>query len=341
MRPNTQIHTVVGLDRQVADALRSQLADVADRVVQTIIDEVPSYAGAFSGRMGEAIRNAVQLALGGFLTLATRQDANAPKAPAIEAKRVASVVAETADDHEARLSKVEATQQQILAAIEKLNGAIVMVVDRLPEPEPARIEVPTSIGKIRQLERIGSLKFSLKGQPLRLTAFRDLESADANRLFVPFSDLTSGTETYQAGRYMELDPTPTGIYVVDFNIAYNPYCYYSPEYDCPYPPKENRLNVPIRGVQLDRSRRTVIVDSGDISSARALDTANRDRDDDRLRDDRLEHESRVADARDLDRDSMVRKVAWWYAPGGPIYRRLAPKPRRSGTRREATLTRVR
>jgi uncharacterized protein (DUF1684 family) len=45
---------------------------------------------------------------------------------------------------------------------------------------------------------------------------------------------------------MELDPTPTGIYVVDFNIAYNPYCYYSPEYDCPYPPKENRLDVAIR-----------------------------------------------------------------------------------------------
>lgn len=110
----------------------------------------------------------------------------------------------------------------------------------------ARIEVPTSVGKIRQLERIGTLKFSLKGQPLRLTAFRDLESRDDNRLFVPFSDLTSGTETYPAGRYMELDPTPTGIYLVDFNIAYHPYCYYSPEYDCPFPPKENRLNLPIR-----------------------------------------------------------------------------------------------
>jgi hypothetical protein len=75
---------VVGLDPQVADALRAQLADVADRVVLTIIEEVPSYAGAFSGRMGEVIRNAVQLALGGFLTLATRQDPKAPKAPAIE-----------------------------------------------------------------------------------------------------------------------------------------------------------------------------------------------------------------------------------------------------------------
>jgi uncharacterized protein (DUF1684 family) len=115
-----------------------------------------------------------------------------------------------------------------------------------PSDDRSRIEVPTSIGKIRQLERIGALKFSLKGQPLRLTAFRDLESRDVNRLFVPFADQTSSTETYQAGRYMELDPTPTGIYVVDFNIAYNPYCYYSPEYDCPFPPKENRLQVPIR-----------------------------------------------------------------------------------------------
>ena len=52
---------------------------------------------------------------------------------------------------------------------------------------------------------------------------------------MPFSDLTSGAETYPAGRYMELDPTPTGIYVVDFNVAYHPYCYYSPEFDCPYP----------------------------------------------------------------------------------------------------------
>lgn len=85
VRPATQMQAVVGLDPQVADALRARLPAVADRVVLTIIDEVPSYAGAFSGRMGEVIRNAVQLALGGFLTLATRQDGKAPPtAPAIE-----------------------------------------------------------------------------------------------------------------------------------------------------------------------------------------------------------------------------------------------------------------
>jgi hypothetical protein len=84
VRATTQFPTVVGLDPGVADALRSRLAEVADSAVLHIVDEVPSYAGAWSGRMGEVIRNAVQLALGGFLTLATRQDADAPKAPAIE-----------------------------------------------------------------------------------------------------------------------------------------------------------------------------------------------------------------------------------------------------------------
>jgi uncharacterized protein (DUF1684 family) len=115
-----------------------------------------------------------------------------------------------------------------------------------PSSDRTRIQVPTSIGKNRELEVVGTLKFSVQGQPLRLTAFLEVEEPRANRLFVPFADLTSGAETYPAGRYMELDPTPTGIYLVDFNIAYHPYCYYSPEYDCPFPPKENRLSVPIR-----------------------------------------------------------------------------------------------
>jgi len=109
----------------------------------------------------------------------------------------------------------------------------------------SRLQIPTSTGKLRDYERIGTLKFSLNGQRLQLTAFSEL-GQPMSRLFVPFADATSGEETYAAGRYMELDPTATGIYVVDFNGAYHPYCYYNPEYDCPFPPAENRLAVPIR-----------------------------------------------------------------------------------------------
>ncbi len=115
-----------------------------------------------------------------------------------------------------------------------------------PAAERTRLKVPTSTGQIRDIERIGTLKFTVKGQTMRLTAFHELDQPEVTRLFVPFADLTNGTETYSAGRYMELDPTPTGIYVIDFNVAYHPYCYYNAEYDCPYPPKENRLEMPIR-----------------------------------------------------------------------------------------------
>jgi len=108
------------------------------------------------------------------------------------------------------------------------------------------IDMPTSTGEVRKEERVGVLEFSLKGQPLTLSAFVEAGSQDMSRLFVPFRDLTSGTETYQAGRYLDLDRTPTGLYNVDFNRAYHPYCYYNPTFDCPYPPAENRLPIPIR-----------------------------------------------------------------------------------------------
>jgi hypothetical protein len=107
------------------------------------------------------------------------------------------------------------------------------------------VEMPTSQGKIRQHERVGLLEFTLKGQPLTLGAFIEA-GAGLDRLFVPFSDMTSGTETYAAGRYLELDRTSSGVYTIDFNKAYNPYCYYNVEYDCPYPPRESRLPLPIR-----------------------------------------------------------------------------------------------
>ncbi|HQZ39092.1 MAG TPA: DUF1684 domain-containing protein [Vicinamibacterales bacterium] len=109
----------------------------------------------------------------------------------------------------------------------------------------SRLQIPTSTGKLRDYERIGTLRFSLKGTVTQLTAFSEV-GQPLSRLFVPFADETSGTETYAAGRYLELDPTVTGIYVIDFNGAYHPFCYYNTGYDCPYPPAENRLAVPIR-----------------------------------------------------------------------------------------------
>lgn len=107
------------------------------------------------------------------------------------------------------------------------------------------VQIPTSTGKIRDMEVVGILEFTLKGQKLALGAF--VEAGEApNRLFVPFTDLTSGKETYAAGRYLEIDRSATGVYVIDFNTAFHPFCYYNASYDCPYPPPQNRLPVPVR-----------------------------------------------------------------------------------------------
>ena len=63
---------------------------------------------------------------------------------------------------------------------------------------------------------------------------------------MPFVDATSGTETYGAGRYLELEALEDGTFLADFNLAYNPYCAYSEDYSCPIPPAENRISVPVR-----------------------------------------------------------------------------------------------
>jgi uncharacterized protein (DUF1684 family) len=115
-----------------------------------------------------------------------------------------------------------------------------------PAAGETAIEMPTSTGQRRRMRRAGQLRFSVKGQPLTLTAFVEESDRVMQRLFVPFADPTNGTETYVGGRYLDLDRTATGLYDLDFNRAYHPYCVYNPQYDCPYPPRENRLSTPIR-----------------------------------------------------------------------------------------------
>lgn len=107
-------------------------------------------------------------------------------------------------------------------------------------------EMDTSDGAKRKMRRAGTLQFTLKGQPATLTAFVDATENDMTRLFVPFGDLTAGTETYPGGRYLDLTRTQTGVYDLDFNRAYNPFCYFNPSFICPVPPPENRLKIPIR-----------------------------------------------------------------------------------------------
>ena len=107
------------------------------------------------------------------------------------------------------------------------------------------VELPTSTGTLRRMQVVGTLEFTLNGQQLSLGALSPA-GEPIRALFVPFADQTTGEETYKAGRYLDIQPTATGIYTIDFNDAYNPTCAYNATYECPYPPPSNRLKVPIR-----------------------------------------------------------------------------------------------
>ena len=64
-------------------------------------------------------------------------------------------------------------------------------------------------------------------------------------MFLPFSDLTNGKESYIGGRYIDIEIQDAAVWEIDFNKAYNPYCAYNHKYSCPIVPLENDLEVAI------------------------------------------------------------------------------------------------
>lgn len=125
-------------------------------------------------------------------------------------------------------------------------------IRRMPSGERG-VLLATSDGQSRLARRVAYLDFSVAGRPLRLTGF-SMGTTPPGTLFVPFMDLTSGDETYAGGRYLDLEIEPDGRVVIDFNLAYQPYCAYSSAYSCPLTPPENRLDVPVRAGERSWSR---------------------------------------------------------------------------------------
>jgi uncharacterized protein len=116
-------------------------------------------------------------------------------------------------------------------------------LERFDAPTP--IMMGTSTRTRQAYVRYGALTFKLEGRIIRLIVYKSAEDPYARSLFVPFSDQTSGHETYGAGRYLDIEEHGGVDYILDFNTAYNPYCAYSGEYTCPIAPVENRLPVKI------------------------------------------------------------------------------------------------
>ncbi len=121
-----------------------------------------------------------------------------------------------------------------------------------PIQRPDAITVATSRGLEKEFFRVGVFRFRLEGSALQLVALAESAAPrPGDTLFVPFRDATTGHESYAVGRYLDVKfAGPGGAHVLDFNLATNPYCAYSPHYNCVIPPKENSLPVAIRAGEM-------------------------------------------------------------------------------------------
>jgi hypothetical protein len=115
----------------------------------------------------------------------------------------------------------------------------VIEVERFHDQQ--EIQIQTSTGDFQTYRRYGKFLFQVDEQDTELTIY-----ADHHGFFLPFVDSLAGQETYPAGRYLEPEPLANGRFLIDFNLAYNPYCAYNEIWSCPLTPFENRLKVAIR-----------------------------------------------------------------------------------------------
>jgi uncharacterized protein len=114
---------------------------------------------------------------------------------------------------------------------------------RVPVPEEAHLR--TNRDGQAVMRYIGDLEFSVDRTPVHLAVYHAGEGVGTS-VFVPFRDRTSGTDSYGPGRYVTLELNESDVYELDFNRAFNPYCAYTDEYECGFPPAQNDLPVPIR-----------------------------------------------------------------------------------------------
>ena len=111
-------------------------------------------------------------------------------------------------------------------------------------------EMETSTDRKPLYVKYGELYFTINGRDFELNVYKNIQLSKKKEykdyLFLPFSDLTSGAESYIGGKYIDLRIPKEDTIVIDFNTSYNPYCAYNYKYSCPKVPLENDLDIEIK-----------------------------------------------------------------------------------------------
>lgn len=124
------------------------------------------------------------------------------------------------------------------------NLNLIFQVKLIRNVQGNRTNIPATGGELRPAVKVGTLDFKVDGKKVTLHVYKMI-GEDSTELFLPFTDGTCGKTSYAGGRYIDLKEDSSGIYRLDFNYAYNPYCAYNHNYSCPIVPQENHLDVPI------------------------------------------------------------------------------------------------
>lgn len=125
----------------------------------------------------------------------------------------------------------------------------------------AWFQMATSGKEKQTFRKFGKITFTIHDTVVHLFVYQSqslMKTKDyAEYLFIPFTDATSGLETYGAGRYLEcfINDIKVNTLFLDFNKAYNPSCAYAVGYNCPVPPRENDLPVAIRAGEMNYAKK--------------------------------------------------------------------------------------
>ncbi len=116
-------------------------------------------------------------------------------------------------------------------------------------PNEKVFKMKTSTSRVPEYVKYGELLFTIDGKDFKLNLYQNIElikkAGFEDYLFLPFSDLTCGMESYIGGRYIDMRIPKSATMTIDFNKAYNPYCAYNYKYSCPIVPLENNLDIAI------------------------------------------------------------------------------------------------
>lgn len=167
---------------------------------------------------------------------------------------------ETAQEFQDNLNKEFATREEspltdedfkVFKALDfyPINDKFTVEAQFVRTPKEKVFKMKTSTTRLPEYKKYGELIFQIDGKKFKLNLYQNIELSKKDGyedyLFLPFSDITCGKESYIGGRYIDMRIPKTKTVIIDFNKAYNPYCAYNYKYSCPIVPLENDLDIEI------------------------------------------------------------------------------------------------